>query len=259
MAARRSRKRRRRGRFGFLYKLLSIVLILAALLAGCIVFFRVEKITVTGSTVYTDAEIIAAAGVETGDNLFLVGRVQTSGRIRRQLPYLATVNVRWALPDTLVITVTECTPVGVLEGEDGTWWVMDSACKLLERGGSELTRQYPRISGLTALMPSEGSALAVSVEESPKLDSLKQMVTALAEYDMLPQVRSIDLSGVSEIVMNYEDRLTVRLPMYSDDFHLLVHRLQLAATDPSTAGKTGTLDLTMEWSNGRWGSFIPDA
>lgn len=256
MAARRGRRRRRRGRFGFLYKLLSLVLILAALIAGCIVFFRVEKITIAGSTVYTDEEIIAAAGVEIGDNLFLVGRVQTSGKIRRQLPYIDTVNVRWALPDTLVVNVTECTPVGALEGDDGTWWVIDASCKLLERGGSELTRQYPRISGLTALMPAEGSGLAVSVEETAKLDTLKQLLSALDDREMLPQVQAIDLSGTSEVRLSYEDRFTVRMPLYSDDFRLLAHTLQEAAAKLD-AGQTGTLDLTVDLGREK-AHFIPD-
>ncbi|MGN1002195.1 MAG: cell division protein FtsQ/DivIB [Oscillospiraceae bacterium] len=252
MAARRSRRRRRRGRFGFLYKLLSVVLILIALVAGCIVFFRVDEITISGSTVYTDEEIIAAAGVERGDNLFLVGRVQTARKIRSQLPYIDTVNLRWALPDTLVITVTECTAAGALKGDDGTWWVVDRTCKLLEQGGSTLARQYPEITGLTPLMPSAGAGLAVSMEESTKLDSLKQLLSALDEREMLGQVQSIDLSGVSEIRMAYENRFTVRLPLYSDDFHLLAHTLQEIAAYLNT-GQTGTVDLT-----GTQARFIPD-
>ena len=49
MAARRNkRKRRNRGRFGFLYKVLSAAVIVAAIVAGCAVFFRVENIEVSG-------------------------------------------------------------------------------------------------------------------------------------------------------------------------------------------------------------------
>lgn len=256
MAARNSRRRRRRGRFGFLYKLLSIVLILAAIVGGCIVFFRVEEIEISGSTVYTDEEIIAAAGVEQGDNLFLVGVVQTAREIRSQLPYINDVNIRWSLPDTLSITVSECDPAGVLEGEGGAWWVMDSSCKLLEQGGSELAKQYPKITGLTPLMPSEGSKVAVAVEESTKLDALKQILAALEERDMLAQLQGIDMSGVSEIRMTYEERFDVRLPLYSDDFRLLIHTLQEVAASLN-AGQTGTVDLTVDLARER-ARFIPN-
>ena len=44
MAVRRNRRsrRRNRGRFGFLYKLLSTLVICAAILLGCVVFFPGE-------------------------------------------------------------------------------------------------------------------------------------------------------------------------------------------------------------------------
>ena len=65
MAARRNkRKRRNRGRFGFLYKVLSAAVIVAAIVAGCAVFFRVENIEVNGQSAYTADQIISAAEVE---------------------------------------------------------------------------------------------------------------------------------------------------------------------------------------------------
>ena len=252
MAATRRRGRRRRGRFGFLYKLFSVVLILGAIVGGCIVFFRVDEITVSGSTTYSDEEIIAAAGVERGDNLFLIGRGKAARRIWSQLPYINDANVRWALPDGLVINVTECVPVGVLQGEDGGWWVIDSGGKLLEQGGIALTGKYPRIDGLTALDPAVGTRLTVSREETAKLNSLKSLLAALAARDMEAQVGNIDLSGVSEIRMGYEGRFTVRLPMYSEDISFLIRTLQ-AAADYLGAERTGTIDLT-----GQQARFVPD-
>ena len=49
----KSRSRRRRGRFGFFYKLLSVLLVAAALTTACVVFFRVNNITVIGNSRYT--------------------------------------------------------------------------------------------------------------------------------------------------------------------------------------------------------------
>ena len=69
-ARRRKRGRRNRGRFSALYKLLSILLIFAAIVTGCIVFFRANQIVVAGKTRYSEEQIIAAAGVEQGENLF---------------------------------------------------------------------------------------------------------------------------------------------------------------------------------------------
>ena len=88
MAARRNRhgRRRNRGRFGFLYKLLSALLIFAALLVGCVVFFRVNTVVVSGNSRYAEAEVIQSSGVEQGDNLFALNKYQISRQIYTQLP-----------------------------------------------------------------------------------------------------------------------------------------------------------------------------
>lgn len=65
----KSRSRRRRGRFGFFYKLLSVLLVAAALTTACVVFFRVNNITVIGNSRYTVQEVIEASGIQQGDNL----------------------------------------------------------------------------------------------------------------------------------------------------------------------------------------------
>ncbi len=251
MAVRGNKRRRRRGRFGFLYKLLSLVLILAAIGAGCIVFFRVEDIRVEGGSFYSKEEVIAASGVEIGDNLLLINQVRAGRRIVDELPYIDTVNPRLELPSTVVFTLNESAAAGVLEGENGQWWILNSGGKLLEQGNRTLTNKHPAITGLTPLMPAVGRKLAVSVEESAKLDSLKQILFAMEDRGMLPQLQSMDLSGVSEIRMTYAQRFTVRMPMYSDDFYHLVHTLEQAAAHLN-AGQIGTLDLTGERAR-----FIP--
>ena len=109
MAARRNRhgRRRNRGRFGFLYKLLSALLIFAALLVGCVVFFRVNTVVVSGNSRYAEAEVIQSSGVEQGDNLFALNKYQISRQIYTQLPYVDEVSIHRKLPDTLLIQVTE--------------------------------------------------------------------------------------------------------------------------------------------------------
>ena len=63
---RHSRPSRRRGRFGGLYKALSVLMITAAIIVACVVFFRVNAIQVEGNVRYTPEEIIDASGIEWG-------------------------------------------------------------------------------------------------------------------------------------------------------------------------------------------------
>lgn len=251
MAARRTRNQRRRGRFGILYVLLSIVLIFGAIVGGSIVFFRVENIEVSGCSIYSQEEIIAAADIREGDNLFLIGKVSMARKILQALPYVKDVSPRRELPGTMNIVINECTPVAVVKGTDGNWWVIDEDTKLLERGGQELHAQYAQVTGLELLMPSVGSKMAVSVEESGKLDALKQILSALKKRGMVQQLGDMDLSGTTEITFVYEDRFDVRVPIYSDHFSQLIHTLDEIAAYLDD-GQIGTIDMT-----GSQARFIP--
>ena len=73
----RSRTRRRsRGRFGPLFKLLCLLAVGVALTVGATVFFRVESVVISGNQRYTQEEILAASGIEMGDNLYGLNKVR---------------------------------------------------------------------------------------------------------------------------------------------------------------------------------------
>ena len=97
-AKKRRRARRQRGRFGVLYKLLSMVLIVAAIVSACIVFFRVNDIVVEGDGKYTAQQIIEASGIEMRENLFLLNKNQAYLQIYNQLPYVDEVSIQRKLP-----------------------------------------------------------------------------------------------------------------------------------------------------------------
>ena len=110
MARNRStNRRRRRGRFSFLTKLLCILLIAGAVVAALTVFFKVQSITVSGNARYTSEEAaVAASGIEIEDNLFLLNKYSAAQAIFEKLPYVEEATINRALPDTIVITVREC-------------------------------------------------------------------------------------------------------------------------------------------------------
>ena len=105
---RRYNHKRRRGSLSFLYKLLAFVLICTAISLALTLFFRIRSIEVSGNDRYTRQEIIDAAGVSEGDNMFLMNKYSAAERIRKALPYIETVQFRRSLPDGLSIIVTEC-------------------------------------------------------------------------------------------------------------------------------------------------------
>ena len=107
-SARHNRRRRRgRGRFGPLFKLLCAAAVVLALTVGATVFFRVETVVVTGNSRYTQEEVVAASGIEVGDNLYAMNKFHVQQQIREQLPYVSEVSIQRGLPSTILIQVTE--------------------------------------------------------------------------------------------------------------------------------------------------------
>ena len=247
MAARkkRDRQRRRRGRFGFLYKLLSVLVVFAAILVGCVVFFRVNQVTVTGNRRYSDQQIIDASGVKQGDNLLLVNKPQTVRSIAKRLPYIKSVTPIRLLPDTLELRVVESVAVARLQDEAG-WWLVDDRGKLLETGSEHLESHLPEIMGLRTVTASLGAMMAVSLEEQTKLDGVTGLLAALTKRGMAGGVTTfIDLSGSNVIYFDYGDKLTVAVPI-SGDFDRRIFSLQRTIEVLSEQGEeaVGTLDLT---------------
>ena len=94
MARKRGSKRRRRGRFSFLYKLLAVLATCAVIVIALTLFFRVETIRVSGNIRYTEEEIQAATGVELGSNMYLLNKFEVQRRLREALPYIDSVQIR---------------------------------------------------------------------------------------------------------------------------------------------------------------------
>ena len=241
--ARPNRRRyRKRGRFGFLYKMLAAIALVVAVVMGATVFFRVEEIVVAGNVRYEAQQIIDASGILQGDNLFGMNKYDTARQIRRQLPYVEGVNIRRGWPDTLIITVTECQAAAQLTGV-GEDWLISKTGKILEPAGRPVSGVI-RVEGLDAVQPEAGLPLVVREEQQARSDGLLLLLQALEQCSMAADVTRIDLSSPSRILMDYADRFTVRLPV-NDDFVYLLGAMEKAVATLEEY-ETGTLDLTVK-------------
>ena len=241
MAKRRHVRRRRRRGVGILYKLLSVIVISAAIVAALTLFFKVDSITVSGTTQYSSDEIIAASGVKTGDNLFLLNKYEISDAIIEQLPYVSSVSISRKLPDTLLIDVTDSNQGGVIQqGTD--YWVISSSGKILgkrtEAGSGAL------ILGLELEDAEVGSTIAAAEGNERKVEQLLELFDALEEKGMLPGVSRIDFSEDGIISMDYAQRFTVKFA-YGADFVYKLSNLN-RVIEQLEENEQGIIDLTVD-------------
>lgn len=264
----RSRTRRRnRGRFGPLFKLLCVLAVIVALTGGATVFFRVETVMVTGSQRYTQEEIIAASGIQVGDNLYALNKVRIDRNIRTQLPYVGELSINRALPSTIVITVVEWEATAQVSVPDPDRvaalnaarleqdpeaqplevaqepWLISVKGKLLEPAPPDSTA-IP-VTGLTPIAPKAGGMLTVPEEEQVQLTALTGLLEALEEAELSDQVSAIRLDA-TQLTLRYLDRLDVLIKLDADFSYSL--RLMQAVREQMelrTGGEVrGSIDLT---------------
>ena len=250
--ARRSRRNRRRsrGRFAFLYRLLCFVLICAAIVGALVLFFKVDTISVSGNDRYSRETILAASGVSEGDNLFLLNKYDAAARIRQQLPYVETVKFRRVLPSKLVVQITECRdPVAIKQ--DGTVYLLCDKGNIVDTVSAAKWSQYIQIEGLTLLNPQVGSEARASATQQAVLDQLLSMLVLLDDKGMLHEVQVIDLSDAARITMQYMGRFQVEF-LWNADFNYKLDYLA-AVVEKLEANEKGTIDMTQDGK----ASFIP--
>lgn len=249
--ARRNRhnRKRRQGRFSFLYKILVFVGICGAIAVALALFFKVEHITVTGNNRYSAAQIAEAGGLGTGDNMFFLNKYQAADDITSTLPYIETVQISRKLPDTLVVTVTECTAPAAVS-QDGKLWLLSGDGKIVDEKTGD-GKQYALVKGLTLLEPQVGANLQVAEEQQSAAALLRELLGLLRSKNMLADVQSIDLSDSATITVGYLERFDVSF-RWDADFDYKLDYL-LAVVERLEVNEEGTIDMTQEGK----ASFIP--
>lgn len=250
MARRRHSRRRGRGSFGFLYKLLSVLAICVCLVTALTLFFRVDTVVITGGVRYTQQELRDATGIRDGANLLLLNKGRVAASMTEKLPYLKEISgISKKLPDTLEIQVEECgKPLAVLQ--DGAAWLISPTTsgrgRIVEQLPAAAARDYGVIDGCQLLAPSVGTGPAFATEYAVQQSSLLSLLGALEAAGMLEQVEAIHLGDASELTMEYGGRFTVRLS-YSADYARKLQKLQWSMDEGIIQDNmTGTFDMRGE-------------
>ena len=251
MARKRYTRRRSKGRFAFLYKLLAFVVTCTAIALALTLFFRIRTINVSGNSRYDREVIIQAAQVKEGDNLFLLNKYDAAARIRKTLPYVEMVQFRRTLPDTLSIVVTECTsPAAVIQ--DGQAYLLCDKGTIVDQVSPAAAKKLMQVQGLTLIDPAVGGEAVAAQGQALTLEQLLSLLQALDERSLTGDVQSIDLSDPSQITLRYLDRFDVCFPRDTDYGYKLDYLL--AVVEKLEINETGTINMMQEGK----ARFIPE-
>lgn len=249
--ARRKTEKNRRQSSGVLAKLIIMLAVVAAVVFGVAIFFKVNTIEVQGNLVYSAQAIIDASDLAVGDNLLTVNKATAAGNIKARLPYVETVSIGRSLPDTVIIQVKESQSVFAVNTETNTMWLINIQGKALERADPEKLEQYPKIEGVTLRSPTAGQP--VTSLDQKKLDSAIALLSGLEGTGILEHVAGVNVEKEYDIVLQYDDRYEIQFGG-TDELDYKIQYLTAILGELSDF-QAGTIDLSFQEGKKAW--FYP--
>lgn len=209
-------------------RLATVVAVVMALMLGLSVFFKIERIEVSGCSQYTAWQIQQASGVEEGDQLLTINRAKAAGKIISALPYVQSVRIGITLPDTVNIEIVESRVSYGAAAADGSWWLMNSDGKLLEQTTQEAAAEHTRILGVSLENPvageqaqayesqqtqtdEEGNVIPVTVTAAQRLSAALDIAQYLESNGIIGEAASIDVTDLYDIELWYGEKFQVLL------------------------------------------------
>ena len=105
------RRRRRHRNYIIYYILLGTIMTIVCITLSLTVFFNIEKLNPTGSSVYSSEEILAAVNARKGDNLIRLNVGKLESQALETLTSAESVEIKRHFPNQLDIIVTDGEPV----------------------------------------------------------------------------------------------------------------------------------------------------
>lgn len=191
------------------------VLFIAAIIFAILsvtVFFNVETALVKGSSQYTVEEIIAASGINGGDNMIRKNMGKAEGKITSELIYIETAEIKRKLPSTVEISVTPCVETACMQ-KDGGFFIVSETGKILKLS-EDIQEKLLVFYGAN---PAEDMAVGMKFasEDENKTEVIYDLLSR-RESEFVSKVTSFDVTDRLNISCVYEDRITIELGVISE-------------------------------------------
>ena len=211
-----------------LIQLLTVTAVVAALVLGMSVFFKVETITVAGAETYSAWAIREASGISEGDSLLTFSKAKASAKIQAKHAYVDDVRIGIKLPDTVIIYIEELDVAYAIESTKGDWWLINSEGRVVEQITANESRNHTQVLGVMLEEPEVGNN-AVAANEVPqetlesgepvpltvtgdqRLSSALQILKALEANDIVGEAASVDVASLEDVVLMYGSQYEVLL------------------------------------------------
>lgn len=242
--ARQRKARRRRLKICFVFFLLIATVAFAIMCFT--VLFPVKRISVSGSELYSKAEIIKASGLTTDDNLLTLSQEKIEQKIRESLPYVDSVRIKRNLPDAVVLTVTDAKEYSCFKISDEYFIVSENGYVLSSRPEIPENVFEIAVSGVNCEV-----GKAVEYKNSAESELVKTLVSLLNKKEI--NIDKIDVSNILNITLEIENKFTVNLGANEYLEQKISH---LSGMIDSIGDRKGQINLSMWSPDNSQGSFV---
>jgi len=177
-------------------------------------FFKIKNIDINENERYSYDDILKASGISVGGELYGIDVKKTEGKIKEELAYAKSVNIRQIPPSTLSIEIeNEKGFFGMAIA--GDFYIVSQDFKVLDR------RKKP-IEGIITVATDEvkkcylGEKMEFS--DGDVYDFLEGIVELFKKDDSgrLSAIKSVDITNKFKVAMNYGDRFLVKFGIFEN-------------------------------------------
>lgn len=243
-----------------LLRLATVIAVVIALIFGMSLFLKVDTILVSGCDLYTPYMISQASGIKIGDGLLTINDARVSGRIIAELPYVDTASIAIELPGTVVIRVTEMDVVYSIRDSEDTWWLINSAGKVVTRADSAEAGTHTSILGITLDKPAAGKQAVASdvvlgnqqaMSGASKLSAALTIAQYLEDRSLIGQIASVDVTDLTDLQLWYGQRYQVLLGDTTElGYKITLMDAAINGTNGLKEYDSGVLDITLKLQDG---------
>ena len=198
--------------------------------------FRLNEIIVEGNTMYGDTEILNVAGLHSGEGLLFLNTSEAERKIYKEFPYIDEVSMHKQLPNKLKINISTAVRKFSIFKED-EFYVVSEKGKLLEKVG-ELPSETVELRGIEFEIDENEKIVYTDSEAEDILKETEKEITSVG----LGGIRVIDLTNRDNVVINYEDRISIIIGSMQDLHYKMVTAKEIISNKINQFER-GELDL----------------
>ena len=206
-SSRAGRRRKKRLREAVLiFSILVFVFVIALLCMS--VFLKVSTIVVeTESGRYSAEQVAAASEIKVGESLMRINKSAASARIRKNLPYIGTAEIKITLPDTVTIHVEYAQPKMCVNMAGG-YALLDLDGKVLQTGVGMPAEHIAEIIGAAVVSAVPGQP--IEFEDENTFNYVTGLAAACEEFG-ITGITAFDFSNTQDVTLEIDYSIDVKL------------------------------------------------